>query len=232
MNEKLDPLSDLVRGALETERARAPSAEQVARLAGRLEATFGAATAAAGAAGAAHVAGKTAGVAGGKVTGALLGGKALLFAAGVAIGGAGGATLHAKLAAPRVIEVTRVVEVKVPVPAEPVAEPAVPVQAPAPVVPARAAKPLAQSGLDTERLLIEQATAALGRGEAAQALEACERHAAKFPTGQLVEERESLAIRALVLAGRRAEAERRAAAFRARFPESMLRGVIDAALGE
>jgi hypothetical protein len=59
---------------------------------------------------------------------------------------------------------------------------------------------------------------------------ACDAHSRKFPTGQLAEERESLAIRALVLLGRRDEAASRATQFKARYPNSLLSDVVDAAL--
>jgi len=230
MSEKLEPVSEAIRGALDAERARPmPSPEHVARLASRLEATFGAATAATAATATTAAAGGSSVAAAG-----LTAGKVLLFAAGVAVGGVGGAALHAQLAAPKVIEVPKIVEVKVPVPAPAPATPeAAPPPAPAPARRPHATEPAApRSSLDTERLLVEQAASALARGQAAQALEACERHAALFPNGKLVEERESVAIRALVAAGRRDEAKQRALAFRARFPESMLQGVIDAALAE
>lgn len=55
-------------------------------------------------------------------------------------------------------------------------------------------------------------------------------HARQFPTGQLAEECESLAIRALGQLGDRANAEQRAATFRQRFPDSLLLDCIEEAL--
>jgi hypothetical protein len=47
-------------------------------------------------------------------------------------------------------------------------------------------------------------------------------HARRFKTGRLVEEREALRVKALAGLGRTEEARRAAAAFRARFPRSVL----------
>jgi outer membrane protein assembly factor BamD (BamD/ComL family) len=54
----------------------------------------------------------------------------------------------------------------------------------------------------------------------AEALRALEEHRARFPQGTFAQEREVLAIEALVRLGRRAEAEARAAAFARQFPGS------------
>lgn len=72
----------------------------------------------------------------------------------------------------------------------------------------------------------------MSRGNATQALEECTQHAARFPTGQLSEERESLAIRALLGLGRRDEALTRAGQFRARYPDGLLLDVVEKALEE
>ena len=66
--------------------------------------------------------------------------------------------------------------------------------------------------------------------ETARALEAIEGHARKFPKGQLLEERDSLWVQALVNAGKFDEARLRAAEFRASFPDSMLLPAVEAAL--
>lgn len=77
------------------------------------------------------------------------------------------------------------------------------------------------STLAAERVGLEIARTAVGRSEWAHALEALEAHERDHPTSRLREEREVLWIRALAGAGRRAEAERRAEAFRARYPDSL-----------
>jgi hypothetical protein len=56
----------------------------------------------------------------------------------------------------------------------------------------------------------------------AKALALCEDHARRFPTGLLVEEREALAIQALLALGRTDDAKKRADAFYAKFPDSPL----------
>jgi hypothetical protein len=87
-------------------------------------------------------------------------------------------------------------------------------------------------GLAAERALLDVARTALARGEPAQALAATNRHAHEYPDGALVEEREALAIKALVALGRRDEARTRAREFERRFPNGlMLRAVKGAVEG-
>ncbi|AUX30903.1 MULTISPECIES: hypothetical protein [Sorangium] len=70
-----------------------------------------------------------------------------------------------------------------------------------------------------ESNLVDQSRAALAQDPAA-ALAALARHEADFPRGRLAEEREFIAIRALMRLGRADEARARAAAFMARYPSS------------
>ncbi len=220
MTDELEPLPPEMYFALEVERARPPpSAEQLARLQARLDATMTPPTpSAAGPAGNAVSAG--------------LATKVGLLAAGLLIGTVAGSQLQLHFGPPREVIVEKVVqvpvrvEVQVPVvvPSEPPPPP--PVVAKAPPV----AKETARAPIELERLLVEQATAALGRGKGEDALAACGEHARRFPSGQLAEEREIVAIRALMLLGRRAEAETRAAEFRAKFPESLLIDVVNEAV--
>ena len=72
---------------------------------------------------------------------------------------------------------------------------------------------------ETEIQLLQRAQDALGRGPA-QALDLINRHAARFPGSNLGQEREVMAVDALVRLGRVGEARARAAAFAARFPTS------------
>ena len=88
----------------------------------------------------------------------------------------------------------------------------------------------AGSQLARERALLDLARAAAARGEPALALAQAERHRQQFPQGRLAEEREAMAIRALLALGRGAEARARADAFRASYPNSFLTPVIDSAL--
>lgn len=64
------------------------------------------------------------------------------------------------------------------------------------------------------------------------ALSATEEHARRYPNGALLQEREFIAIQALVRLGRRSEAVTRAAQFRSRFPESAHLRRIDILLGQ
>ena len=72
---------------------------------------------------------------------------------------------------------------------------------------------------ETEIQLLQRAQDALG-GSPARALALLDQHAARFPGAGLGQEREVIAIDALVRLGRAEEARARAAAFAARFPRS------------
>ena len=87
-----------------------------------------------------------------------------------------------------------------------------------------------RTDLTAETAMIDRAHAALARGEARTALEAAEAHARRFPRGQLAENREGVAIQALVTLGRADEARARAAAFRRRWPDGLLRDAVEAAV--
>ena len=58
------------------------------------------------------------------------------------------------------------------------------------------------------------------KSDPSRALQRANEHAARYPRGVLVQEREVIAIQALRQLGRSAEAERRAAAFAKAFPGS------------
>jgi hypothetical protein len=72
---------------------------------------------------------------------------------------------------------------------------------------------------ETEVSLLSRAQEALER-DPSRALDLVHDHEQRFDTGLLVQEREVIAIEALVRLGRKKEAETRAAAFHARFPRS------------
>ncbi|HEY1957570.1 MAG TPA: hypothetical protein VGH28_18250 [Polyangiaceae bacterium] len=94
---------------------------------------------------------------------------------------------------------------------------------PAVVVRAPVAKPLdAAERLEAERKLLDEARDALQRGEPERALEATDRHAARFAHGTLTEERYALRVRALVRLGRGVEARALASEMASRFPRSFL----------
>ena len=119
--------------------------------------------------------------------------------------------------------------------AEPVATPPAPEATsieppslPAPSTPAH--KHAGVGDLAGERALLESARSALAEGDPARAQKMLERHAQRFPRGQLAEEREGLAVRALVAAGRPDEARARAQAFERRWPRSIFLPAVEAAL--
>lgn len=101
------------------------------------------------------------------------------------------------------------------------------------VVSARA-EPATSGGRDeqlrAEHALIEIARAAVGRGNGAAALVVLDQHAREFPRGRMSEEREGLAIQALLVSGRRADARARLDRFRTIFPRSMMLPALEAAL--
>src|SRR5262249_53075367 len=112
--------------------------------------------------------------------------------------------------------------------------PAPPPVPPTPAAPARVVDDRAASGRDTdlarERALIEVARTGLSRAQIDAARSALERHAERFPKGQMLEERESLWVQVLVTAGEYPDARARGDRFRKRFPKSIFLPVVDAAL--
>ncbi|MGZ5968972.1 MAG: hypothetical protein ACXWP4_14970 [Polyangiales bacterium] len=100
----------------------------------------------------------------------------------------------------------------------------------APSVAPPAPAPSPSNVLLHESQIVSTATAALARGDHQNALSACDLRAKEFPKGQLGEECESVAIRALVGLGRDADARARADRFRARYPQSLYLPSIEATL--
>jgi hypothetical protein len=109
----------------------------------------------------------------------------------------------------------------------------------APPTSARPAQPIAdvppppETAVETPRLsradaaraelrLLRQARTAVAREDYAAALPPIAEHARRFRDGRLAEEREALRVKSLAGLGRTEEAHRAAAAFRARFPRSVL----------
>jgi hypothetical protein len=91
--------------------------------------------------------------------------------------------------------------------------------------------PSSDVDLAAERALIDRARMALARRQSGPALAALDEHTSRFPRGRLAEEREALAIQALAQAGRGAEAQRRADAFRRAYPKSVFLPAVDLASG-
>ncbi len=107
-------------------------------------------------------------------------------------------------------------------------------QRPAPSAAASSRKPSAIDAPDPladERSLLDLARGAIEREDGAAALDATAEHARKYPSGVLVQEREAIAVRALVLLGRTEEARARVARFRERFPDSMLLPALESNAG-
>jgi hypothetical protein len=151
------------------------------------------------------------------------------------VGVGAGALLHAVLRPPppeRLVYVDRVAQ-----PPEPTPEP-VPTHAPAPVSslapvplpPLAPAPSTPASTLSEERALLERARTALTEGDAARAVTLTDAHAHRYPRPHFGEEREAIAIQALVIGGRYTEARARAARFEAQFPNSLFRPVLEASL--
>jgi len=104
--------------------------------------------------------------------------------------------------------------------APPAPAPPEPSSDPAPTVTARESS---RSDMASEELgLLRQARAAVARGDFSAALRPITEHTRRFKNGRLVEEREALRVKVLVALGRTKEARHTAAAFKARFPRSVL----------
>lgn len=73
-----------------------------------------------------------------------------------------------------------------------------------------------------ELKVLQPARTAVARGDFSSALASIAEHERRFPDGELTEEREALRVQALSGFGRTEEASRAAAAFRQRFPGSVL----------
>lgn len=86
-------------------------------------------------------------------------------------------------------------------------------------VPAKASAPPAPQTL-SEVELLEKAMAAMRAGDAKEALALTARHETQFGSGALVQEREMLAIEALLKSGRAGDARLKAQAFRQKYPTS------------
>lgn len=159
--------------------------------------------------------------------------------ASLAVGGAIGAGVHSVVATPKPVEQPAPVVVKQP--EKPVEAPPPPPVVEAPVEkvepkPTLVAPPMpklsADEQLALEKSYVEQARAAMARQDTAAALEALAQHEKRFPKGQLTEERMALQVLALVRAGRSIEANNVATEFRRRFPNGLMRSVVDGALAE
>lgn len=105
-----------------------------------------------------------------------------------------------------------------------------PLARPASVAPRPTAKATAQDRLAAERALLDVARRGLATGEPVKALAAVERHEKEYAQGVLTEEREAIAVKALVAAGRGEDARARGATFRARYPRSIMLNAVQSSL--
>lgn len=156
------------------------------------------------------------------------------FAIGVAAGALGVLALRPRPTAPA-DEPARGLsapEISAPVatPSAPPSSSAAP-STPPPLASTPRAPPSAEGSLRAEQALLDAARVALGRGDGAGALDAANTHARRFPHGQLSEERDAIAVQALVLLGRADEARARAERFRRAYPDSALLPALREALG-
>jgi hypothetical protein len=168
----------------------------------------------------------------------------LTLAATLVVGASAGAALHAAFRPPRerIVYVERpsvapappssVFNVMVPPNALP-DPPTPPIETPPPARPANTDKHQAPSfsDLGAEQALLDVARTAFAQGRGEEALGPLERHAQRYPKGILAEEREALAINVLVTLGRNDDARSRSARFLRRYPESLLRASVEAAIG-
>ncbi|HEY8146946.1 MAG TPA: hypothetical protein VIG06_29905 [Kofleriaceae bacterium] len=219
---------------LETARADEPSPEQLARLDARLAPFLippgGGGGGGGGAAGGAASGGAAA--AGGTALG-----KWLLAGVAAAGLGAGGYAVYRR-AGHETSSTARAVEADAaPVVAEAIRADASPPALEAPDAaprPAQTPRPERPPGdaLAAEARLLERAQTALRDGSPAAALRAVAAHAKQFPRGALAEERERLAVEALLALDRRHDAEARARRFHREFPRSVqwqrIRDLLDA----
>jgi hypothetical protein len=112
---------------------------------------------------------------------------------------------------------------RAPVAAELGVQPTLQAAAPQRATPVIAPRPISSvEAYALELALLGPARAALAHGDFASALAAIGKHERRFPSGQLAEEREALRVQALSGLGRANDARQTAAAFRARFPGSIL----------
>jgi hypothetical protein len=157
-----------------------------------------------------------------------LGLAAFTFVLGATLGGLAVARWRPP-APPRVIYVDRLVDRPIAVPPKPVPPldptPADSAPAPNPAPPVgsrRSASPSPSADvLTAERLLVDAARTKLATENPGAALDLLREHERRFPRGELSEEREALAVQALVQVGQYDAARARAKQLRNRWPNSV-----------
>jgi len=239
---ELEPLPPALRDLFDDERRAYPESDAArARVHRRLETaiTFGAV----GAAGGVVIAAKTGLLA---QLGIHLARHGKLWVAAAFAGGVVLGETHARLSPPPPAEVGSRLANAPPTVAAPASAPAAALSSSTPAIPLSALPSLpvppaavpcatiapnaAPSDLAAEQALIDTTRSALSRGRAADALRAADEHARQVPRGRLAEERETMAIQALLLLGRRADAQARGERFHKAYPGSLYRNAVDALL--
>ncbi|HEY6461482.1 MAG TPA: hypothetical protein VIY73_15050, partial [Polyangiaceae bacterium] len=86
-----------------------------------------------------------------------------------------------------------------------------------------------RSQLSAERMLLDEARAALVQGNPTVALDRLQRHRRTFASPVLGEERDAMEVEALARAGRVPEAQARADAFRRHYPRSLFLPTVESA---
>jgi hypothetical protein len=166
-------------------------------------------------------------------------GKVTIAVAALLVGGAGGASLHAllrPLPPPRVIYVPQLVAPPAihREPPAPSAGPAEPLPGPSSSVvrspPSAAPSSSRTTRIAAERVLLDEARAALVQGDPGRALDRIEQHVRTFANPILGEERDAMEVEALVKTGRAAEARTKADAFRRRMPNSLFLPAVETAI--
>jgi len=164
--------------------------------------------------------------------------KAAIAVTALLVGGAGGATLYAKLRPPVPPQIVYIREPAL-VPAPPLAPPPPSAtsieQLPIPSA-ANAARPAGSASssrtaqIGAERVLLDEARGAIVQGDPIRALDRIEQHRRTFATGILGEERDAMEVEALAKAGRSAEARAKADAFRHHTPNSLFLPAVESAI--
>ncbi|MBT8491450.1 MAG: hypothetical protein KJO07_00200 [Deltaproteobacteria bacterium] len=235
---RLGPLPSSLERSIAAERRLEPSARDQREIDRRLSSTLGialgtgivaSATAASAAAGAA-----------GKATAVAAGGFKLGLAtklmAVVAVAGVSTASVVVVVDEPGIDERPVLGAARPSAPAaierhrRPIAEARVAQEPEPPEEPAAAAERARPPDPDRELAVLERALGAERRGKFERALSLVRRHRRLFPRSDFGEERDALEVELLAATGRRAQAERALRRFSERYPESVQRPALEAAV--
>ncbi len=242
MSDELPDMSETARALLRGEKGPLSAAPGKARVATRLDATlFGPAGGGGGGGGAGGEPAKVAAPTGSAATSAVSGAKWMSHAVIGLVGVVMGVALTVALRKPDVMQAPpTVVSVYVDRAPPPSATPvtpivltsATPVTSTSAQAATSASAPVQQrpDTLSEERALLDPARTALGRGDGASALSGVQKHEQRFPKGQLTEEREAIAVQALVALRRGDEGRARGERFKRTYPNSVLAPAVNAAL--